>query len=602
MPESCLDRWASPVETRCFDFVAQIQFLLGDFSSTIIQSRLQRETNRILFLANQTLDNKFNVLGSGWTSERPMSWNKDLKTDQQWPEHLFYLRQRVQTPERADIKEPWELSRGHFLLWLGEAYLMTGDERYAEKIVELIDHWIEHNPLMYTVNWTCSMEVAIRAVNWMYAINMIVQSKAMTEAFAKRVSKSLYQHGFYIRHNLEKSVPWSNNHYTSDLVGLIYLGTLFSHTRRGRSWRRFAVKKFYDQTRKQILPSGVHYEKSISYHRLMVELTAYPLAMLKRTGESIPEDIIIRVQRMYDYVGSYLKPSGYAPLLADNDDGRFLPFTFNEFGRHGYLLNPESIDSQIVNIGIGPMFKLHYSGEGNLYSDAGIAILKEYGTYLLVNNSGYSKHIEDGKRRVGTHTHNDQLSFEFSIGEDDIIIDPGTYLYTSSIRDRNEFRSTRKHNTAMVDGEEQNFLSEKSAFSMDINNCERKISVNGNVCKGSYVTIKGGLKHERIFEISEGRLAITDCFDKSGNNHKGLLCFHLSDRVSATMNNNGAISIESAHYTISVSTTISGAKTAIVGDTYSPSYGVLRPSQTIESKFGFDNKCKIGTIIEWKKK
>ena len=52
LPESCLDRWASSVEMRRFDLVAQIQFLLGDFSSSIILSVPQREKSHILFFAN----------------------------------------------------------------------------------------------------------------------------------------------------------------------------------------------------------------------------------------------------------------------------------------------------------------------------------------------------------------------------------------------------------------------------------------------------------------------------------------------------------------------------------------------------------------------
>lgn len=570
----------------------------------ICYARSSRE--HIVNLADKTLTNHFNYLGTGWLKNDALRWNVDERSGYEWPYGKYYLQLKTMRGNGADIKYPWELSRNHHLLWLGEAYLITREEKYAAKIVEIINAWIDDNPLMYSVNWTCSMDVAIRAVNWMYALNMIAGSEAFTDDLAKKVSGSLHQHGFFIRHNLEKSVPWSNNHYMSDLVGLLYIGTLFEHTRRGKRWKRFALKEFYAEVRKQTLPSGVNYEMSISYHRLMVELISYTLTMLKRTGESIPEDIIRITQEMYNYVGAYLKPNGKAPLLADNDDGRFLPFTYSDFRDHRYLLDADGIDQKMINMGIEPLFKLQYIQESQVYEDAKIAILKEYGTYLLVNNSGYSRHLESGKNRVGTHTHNDQLSFEFAVGEDDIIIDPGTYLYTSSIKDRNEFRSTRKHNCVMVDDEEQNLLSDTSAFSMVINNKDRVLTATDKACKGSYETIRGGLKHERSFELSEGLLTITDHLYKSGTGHKGTLYYHLDEEVVPSLTGTDIVKLKSQHYVLQIQvhkeSLTEAVRPVVKEDSWSPSYGLLKPTNRIDYRFSFDNECLITTKIEWIKK
>lgn len=586
--------------------VEELTRMLGTMDSETVLHIDNKTKQDILFLANQTLKNRFNCLGSGWVTVDPISWNIDLKTRQEWPQNLFYLKQRVNTPQGADIKMPWELSRGHFLLWLGEAYFFTKDERYAQRIVGLIDDWIDNNPLMYTVNWACPMDVAIRAVNWMYSICMISQSDALTDYFANKVSKSLYQHGYFICHNFEKSILWSNNHYTSDLVGLIYISTLFNHICRARKWQHNAIKEFYEETRKQILPSGVHYEKSISYHRLMVELTSYSLSMLIRIGEHIPEDIINITQKMYDFVGEYIKPNGMAPLLADNDDGRFLPFTYGSFLDHRYLLDGDGIDRRIIDNGIESPFNLRYTKQSMFYDDAGIAIVKKHNVYLLINNSGYSKYDDTSKNNIGTHTHNDQLSFELSIGKDDIIIDPGTFVYTSSIISRNEFRSTKKHNTLMVDDEEQNLLSVTSAFSMTKNNKNRRLDVNDNIVIGSYETINGGLRHERKFVLSEGLLEISDYLHKDGVGHHGKLFFHLSDKINNSIKYGDSVHVELPSCVVYFRWTAQNTKvkmtTQIVDDTYSPSYNIGIPTKSLMVDFSFDDKCTIKTIIEWKKK
>jgi len=54
------------------------------------------------------------------------------------------------------------------------------------------------------------------------------------------------------------------------------------------------------------------------------------------------------------------------------------------------------------------------------------------------------------------HIHNDKLSFELAVDGIDLIVDPGTYLYSPLPDRRNEFRSTKAHNIAYVEGEEQN--------------------------------------------------------------------------------------------------------------------------------------------------
>ena len=605
MPERFICRGTEKYVLPRFALCERLRRMLGELNEGFFEDVNEGAKTEIVWLANQTLENNFNILGSGWVKLSQVRWNVDLRTNLNWPNHLYYLKQRISTPKGSDIKSPWELSRGHFLLWLAEAYLITKEEKYAKKVVELIDDWIDQNPLMYTVNWTCSMDVAIRSVNWMYAINMLSESYALTNSFVEKISKSLYQHGFFIWNNLEKSVPWSNNHYTSDLVGLIYIGTLFREIRKGERWRKFAIKEFYDETRKQVLPSGAHYEKSISYHRLMVELTSYPLALLKRSGEVIPQDIIGITQKMYDYVGTYIKPNGLAPLLADNDDGRFLPFTNGDFRDHRYLLDANGIDQRIVNSGISPLFHLNYFNNNKIYPDAGVVIMKEHGTYLLINNSGYSKHPELTKNRIGTHTHNDQLSFEFSIGTEDIIIDPGTYVYTSSIIDRNEFRSTRKHNTIIVDDEEQNFLSELNAFSMTINNIKRKIAVENGECVGSYETIQEKMKHERSFKLSEGEMIITDKLYKEGKGHNGYIYFHLSDLVNPHKRHD-SVWVDSSKHNINIRceayNTTKNIEINLLEEYYSPSYGVLKPNKRMETSFSFDDQCTITTTIEWKEK
>lgn len=578
--------------------LAHLNDMLGDIQPVFFESIGDETKNSIMVLANHTLKHEFNFLGSGWVKNDPISWNKDLASGYQWP-MVFFDDVRKHTGKNAEIKSPWELSRGHHLLWLGEAYQITKIEEYAEEVVFEINDWLDKNPYLYGVNWYYSMEVAIRAVNWMYAVHLISSSKAVSSDFLLRIYDSLYLHGVYINKNLEKGYPWSNNHYFSNLVGLLYLGVFFKDRPCGKRWLKFAKKRFYNEIQNQFLKSGIHYEKSISYHRLMVELTAYPLAMLTRMGEQIPPDLLEIVHLMYDYVSNYLKPNGKAPLIADNDDGRFLPFSFDDFRNHGYLLDKESIDNKIVFKDIKSFVKSEGMSNKFLYPDMNLAIIKKNDAYLLINNSGYSRIVPEEQYQIGTHTHNDHLSFEFSLGQYDIIVDPGTYVYTSNIVERNKFRSTYKHNTIVVDDEEQNEISPNNVFLVNRNNRFDKLELEGYSCFGSYITIKGEMRHTRNWNLGDDILIISDMVEKTGVNHSGSMYFHFNEGIDPIVKNNRIyININN----IIMNITFDGdcvESVDIIKDTISPSYGVLCDTFTAKIAFAFNDKCNIITRINW---
>jgi Heparinase II/III N-terminus/Heparinase II/III-like protein len=75
------------------------------------------------------------------------------------------------------------------------------------------------------------------------------------------------------------------------------------------------------------------------------------------------------------------------------------------------------------------------------YQDFGVYLYRSPRLFLAVRCGS------TGQAETGAHAHNDQLSIELSIDDEDIVRDPGTYVYTSSPRLRNLFRSTFAHFT-----------------------------------------------------------------------------------------------------------------------------------------------------------
>ncbi len=108
------------------------------------------------------------------------------------------------------------------------------------------------------------------------------------------------------------------------------------------------------------------------------------------------------------------------------------------------------------------------------------------------------------------HVHNDKLSFELNIDGEDLVVDPGTYLYTPIPTRRNEFRKTASHSTLIVEGKEQN-PPLSGAFALF--NLKRKSKVQLVEVGDNFIRLLleyGKVRQIREFHIHENSVEIID--------------------------------------------------------------------------------------------
>jgi len=87
--------------------------------------------------------------------------------------------------------------------------------------------------------------------------------------------------------------------------------------------------------------------------------------------------------------------------------------------------------------------------QSRAFVDGGMYVLRSEMSYLL-----FVAH-KVGVFSTGPHKHNDTLSLEWCVGKQPVFVDSGTGCYTSDLIKKNRYRSTKAHNTIVVDGEEQ---------------------------------------------------------------------------------------------------------------------------------------------------
>src|SRR6185503_11804306 len=100
----------------------------------------------------------------------------------------------------------WELSRMQWLIPLGQAYQLTGDERYAAAARDVLEQWIAANPYGCSVNWGVTMEPAIRILTWTWLFHAFCDSLAWADrGFRGAFLASLYLHGEFTERFIERA-------------------------------------------------------------------------------------------------------------------------------------------------------------------------------------------------------------------------------------------------------------------------------------------------------------------------------------------------------------------------------------------------------------
>jgi uncharacterized heparinase superfamily protein len=419
---------------------------------------------------------ELDLLGSGPTTHGArLPWHVDFKTGRRWP--LRYARDLDpnELDQPSDVKVAWELSRCQHFATLGQAYWLTGDERYAREFVAQVTDWLDANPLGYGVNWMCPMDVALRAVSWIWGFHFLARASACADAgFRGRFLRSLYLHGEFVAASLETDEV-NGNHYLADGVGLVFLGLFFRSAPRGRRWLEVGKRIALDEIASQVHADGVAIEQAIAYHRLVLEAFLTAGLLLRLHDVPVPAAYWDRLERMLEFVLAYTKPDGRAPLIGDADDGRIQRLGNQPVTDHRYLLSTGAVlfERGDLKRGAGRVWEESFWLLGPAALDAfeklpeptpsfasqgfpigGFYVLRGAATHLVVDCA------EVGLRGRGGHGHNDILSFELHLAGMNVVTDCGAYVYTASRKWRNRFRSTIAHNTVQVDGEELNRLAD----------------------------------------------------------------------------------------------------------------------------------------------
>jgi len=312
----------------------------------------------------------------------PIDWHLDFKSGYRWREDTWYKDIKYGHLLGVDVKVPWELARMQHLPQLAWAYALAqleiegfeDPERYKREFRNQVLDFISTNPPRWGVNWVCTMDVAIRAANWLMAYDLFTSFGAQfDEEFDKVFLRSVYEHGLHIINNLEWGESIRSNHYLANITGLLFVASYLPCTPETDAWLAFAVQELIKEVALQFYQDGGNFEASTSYHRLAAEMVVYATALvlglpyeklqalknydhtmikvkpglapsplphyrILKKNDSKAENLnqklespfpywyFERLEKMAEFTMHITKPNNRIPQIGDNDSGRFFKF------------------------------------------------------------------------------------------------------------------------------------------------------------------------------------------------------------------------------------------------------------------------------------
>lgn len=376
----------------------------------------------------------------------------------------------------SDASHLWNFNLHYFeyCVALAAVWRRSGDAKYLECFKRLVWSWLHACPYADGDAWH-PYTISLRLVNWLICIDLFGSALSEDDAFMDALTKSMYIQYRHLLINQETHLR--ANHYWENLKTLLICAAAFGE----QDVYRRVMRGFECQLDEQILPDGVHFERSLMYHKLVLEGALRVWLAVEQTGYPLPKNFMPKVQAMLNAMASLEKGMGKTPFFNDAADG--IAKNCDQLVAACKRLFGMDADDSITAFPNAGYYKL-YDGDIAVMFDAG----------------------EPGPSYMLGHAHCDCLSFELSYKGEPVIVNSGTYAYQSELRPY--FRSTAAHNTVMVDGEEQMECWGEHRVGKSYRDV-RVIELSDKRLLFE-MTLPGGTRLHRLAALSEGRLEIKD--------------------------------------------------------------------------------------------
>lgn len=389
----------------------------------------------------------------------------------------------------GDLKLIWDYSR-HHALFLNALRKCSSPEESAGEWNSWLDACSDRSSPL----WSSPMDLAIGAVNALVA-DACMEGRLAVAVGSVLWRDILWEIAWRIEHDFQVRLLSTNNHYIAELMGLAWLGEYFSATPAGQKWSRFTRREMPRALRYLTYPDGGLHEASLPYHVFVTEM-----ALVFELIQTAPltDGWKSLVQQMVRVSVNMASERGDVFQVGDSDGGRVLPLEFVS----------DTVGHAQAVARLAKLLGYKIERESSLHCpESGWHVIRNAHAEAMLEFGGYGPFGQAG------HGHNDALSLCVHWGNEALLIDPGTFLYTPDPVARNRFRSTAVHNTVQCDGLEQADLPvDSSEYVFYIRGPAQscRAEVQSERAVSALYRHDSGYTHRRVVRLEEKTLYVED--------------------------------------------------------------------------------------------
>lgn len=336
---------------------------------------------------------------------------------------LLYESHQITTEWHvSDASHLWNYNLHYleFLIPLAVKYNNTKKEMYFLKWKAFIEDWLKQSAYDSFEPYTISMRIP----NLLICMELL-RDEIRGTGLESQIKISLYKQYRYLLKTKERALL--ANHYLENLKAIVISSLLFQELDIYHKY----FNLFLDEIQEQILPDGLHFERSLMYHKIVLEDILRIYVVLNSTCHTEDaEKLISIIQIMTDAMIKLEQGFHRTPL-------------FNDAGSN-VSKEKEALLKAVKRV-------CGYKETGNKNFESAGYYRFDKNDIVVLFDCG-----EIGPSYMGGHAHCDCLSFELCVNGKVLFANSGTGQYQGELR--TFFRSTAAHNTIMIDDREQSEL------------------------------------------------------------------------------------------------------------------------------------------------
>jgi hypothetical protein len=571
--------------------------------------------------ATRIIDGSYDLLGYEglhWGPGSRIDWQLDPVTQRRAPLR-FWADVSYLDPSIGDHKVIWELNRHQHWLVLGRAWWLTSDRRFRDEFVRQLESWLAANPPLVGLNWVSALELALRSLSWLWALEFFASPDPGRSAWSVDLLLGIDRQLRHVERNL--SVYFSpNTHLLGEGLSLYVCGQSLPELAASSRWARVGREVLFTEADRQVLADGVHAERSAHYHRYALDFYLLALSVARITGDQETGERLTPVVRaLAGFMRDVSDWSGRFPLIGDDDGGELCPIAGPSGNDASSSLGWASVLLGCPGLAVGPRPEpvvwltgvlretspetpqtpacAAESHASSSYPAAGYYISR-LGRSHLVFDAGCHGFL------TGGHAHADALAVTLVADGLPLLVDSGTATYVMDPRSRDYFRSSHAHNTLTIDGRSQSRPAGPFHWATAARASAGRIVHNPrfDYFEGTTDAYAPVLHQRSILALDDERWVVGDRVTGAGR-REAALHWHLDPAWTAASDGRDGVELTHDSGRRAHLFTTGGRLEIVRGDAsglgwISPSYGRVVPADALRCRVIRPAPFTIATVIE----